>query len=434
MNKRALYFGYAVAWLAGVIILSQVIPYAKLGPAISGLFIGKKAILTGWTSGLVGLFATKKATITTWTGYSQWGVFLLLNVLAMWLIWTLARMFHVARRDADVEEGDITALFDRVSMGLVWSIATILFSILIVGLCSTGKSGTLRHFIFSLPNGVFEAKILLGFLGALGLVMFILMANRNVMTIFLKELRIYFTTPIAYVVMMLFSLLAGYFFTLAFSNFQRYSMIYQIRFKQMAQFNINDMVLTQTLNVFGIILLFLVPILTMRLIAEEKKNRTFELLMTSPLTTAEIVIGKYLSVVAALALLLGITLIYPLILGIVSPGSFEWAPVFTGYLGMLLLASALASVGLLCSSLTEDQIIAAVIAFGVLLLLWVIESAAGRMADGVARETVAYLSILAHLKGFIKGVVEVKDVVYYLSMIFFANFLTHRMIESQRWK
>ena len=436
MNERTQNFGFAVAWLVGVVILAVMIPYAKIGTHISKLFIGKTAVLSHWTVHIIKLFTNNKSTIAQWLVYTQWAVFLIVLGVIFYWIRRLSCGFHKTRRDnTEAIENNMLGLFDKLSMGLVWSVTTSVAIAFIMAICSTGSSNTLRYFIFDLARKNFaQSGILLGIVGIAVLLTFILMANRNIWTIFKKEMRIYFTTPIAYVVMMLFSVLSGYFFTLALANFERYSMIYRVRFRMMAQFNLNDIVFAQILNVFGVILLFLIPILTMRLIAEEKKNSTFELMMTSPLTTAEIIVGKYISVLGALSALLGITLIYPLIVGIISPGSFEWAPIFTGYFGMFLLSSGLAAVGLLCSSLTENQIIAAVVSFGILLLLWVIESAAGRMGDGWARETVSYISVLAHLKGFIQGVVEVKDVVYYLSLIFFANFLTHRIVESQRWR
>jgi ABC-2 type transport system permease protein len=174
--------------------------------------------------------------------------------------------------------------------------------------------------------------------------------------------------------------------------------------------------------------------LTMRLIAEEKKNRTYELLMTSPITSTEIVVGKFLSAFAVLSILIGLTFLYPLLVGLVGSGNFEWAPIFTGYLGLLLMAGSFAAIGLFSSSLTENQVIAAVVTFGILLLLWIINWAASNLADGSLREIIAYLSITTHLTSFTKGLIEIRDVVYYLSLILFANLLAHRMVEAQRWR
>ncbi len=436
MSKRSQELGFAIAWLIGTIILAVKIPFAKIGTLLSRSFIGEQAVLTNWTVHLFKNFAKDNATISQWVFYTQWILFLVVLGLIFYWVRSLACRFHMAKRDEDEALDNPTlGMINYLSMGLVWSVATIVGAILVMAIASTGNAGSLRYFIFDLARHKFDQSgILLGIIAIALIITFLLMANRNIWTIFKKEMSIYLTTPIAYVVMMLFSILSGYFFTLALSNFERYSTLYRLRFRMMAQFNLNDIVFAQILNVFGVILLFLIPILTMRLIAEEKRNSTFELMMTSPLTTLEIVLGKYLSVLVALSALLGITLLYPLMVGIMAPGSFEWAPIFTGYFGMYLLASALAAIGLLCSSLTENQIIAAVVSFGILLLLWVIESAAGRMGDGWARETVSYLSILVHLKNFVQGVVASKDVIYYLSLIFFANFLTYRIVESQRWR
>ena len=116
-----------------------------------------------------------------------------------------------------------------------------------------------------------------------------------------------------------------------------------------------------------------------------------------------------------------------------EPGSFEWAPLFTGYFGLLLLAGAFAGIGLLCSSFSEDQMVAAATSFGILMLLWLVGALASFTSAGWFRVTVQYLSILSHLQGFTKGVLSNKDIVYYVSFIFFSTFLAHRVVESQRW-
>ncbi|MEM1008433.1 MAG: ABC transporter permease subunit, partial [Myxococcota bacterium] len=184
----------------------------------------------------------------------------------------------------------------------------------------------------------------------------------------------------------------------------------------------------------GTILLFLAPMLTMRLLSEERKSRTYELLMTAPLTTTEIVLGKFLSAFVALSSLVLVTSIYPIILGVMGKGDFEWAPIFTGYLGLLLLMGAFAAIGLFGSTLSENQIVSGVVTFGILLLLWIISWAASSMNEGTLREIVSYLSITEHMAKFSQGVVQVKDIIYYVSLILFGNLLAHRVIESQRWR
>lgn len=412
MNERAQNLGFGLAWMIGVVALVYVTPHTLIGPAIS------KALLS--------------PSPTTW----HWVLYLGLHAFVIGMLWYGASLFHVHIRDTSetfIQPG--AGLFDRINLGLVWATVTSVTLTLILGICSTGKDGTLRAFMYDAARGTFESKVLLVLGGFLLLIIGTLMSNRSIWSMFVKEIRIYFTTPIAYAVMMLFTFLTGFFFQNLFTTFDRYQNIYQFRFKMSpAHFNLNDFVYTQTFRTFGVILLFLVPILTMRLFAEEKKNKTYELLMTSPITTTEIIISKYLSSFTVLATIMLLTFLYPLLVGVMHPGTFEWAPVFTGYLGLLLLVGAFAAVGMFCSSLTENQIIAASIAFGVLLSLWIIEWAASFMSPGGYQDAVRYLSIISHLKAFTKGVINYTDTFYYVSVIFFCNFLAHRVVESQRWR
>lgn len=408
MNERISNLGFGLAWLVGVLLLGKFLPLARLAQRASSSILGANPKTSAWV--LMAVVVLGGIALLVYAGAS----------------------LHRKIRDRDKSPQDV--LIDNLSMGLIWSLVTIGSANLLLIYCAGGKTRTLRAFVFNLAKGQFESKVLLIVLGIFGLIAFILMSSRTIWTLFAKEFRLYFTTPIVYAIMMLFTMLAGYFFYGWFSTFLQYSIRSMAMRMPPAQLNLNDFVFMRTFNVLGVILLFMVPLLTMRLLAEEKKNKTYELLMTAPITSFEIVVSKYLSAFAVLASLLSLTLLYPVLISWVAPQSFDWGHVFTGYLGLLFLAGAFAAIGLFCSSLTENQIISAVVAFGVLLLLWVIEWASFGMKDGWARETVAYLSILTHLKGFIKGVVELKDVVYYLSLIVFANFLAHRAIESQRWR
>lgn len=470
MNERSQNFGFGLSWLIGTYTLVYVIPHTKVGPYLSQHLLGATPSAWKWAGYLLvhlGVIAL------LWAGMSVYhviirdgeepevsqgsGILMYAGILALaavlilgprvlfkltkleWILrlvvflslalamlWDYASLSH-AKRDRQGRK-----LMDQVSLGLAWSAVTALSVMLILSVCSTGKPGTLRAFIYDLARGKQESMILYAFIAVEMLCLLIYLGNRSIRAIVNKELWLYFTTPIAYAVMMLFTFLTGFFFFNLFATFDRAQMMYRLRARQVV-LNLNDFVFTNTFRTFGVILLFLVPILTMRLLAEEKKNRTYELLMTAPITTTEIVISKYLSAFAVLASMLAVTFLYPLVVGFVSPGSFEWAPVFTGYFGLLLLVGTFAAIGLLCSSLSEDQIIAAAIAFGILMLLWVIEWAASFMSPGWGRETVQYLSILSHLKGFTKGLLSAKDAVYYVSFIFLAGFLTHRVVESQRW-
>ena len=255
---------------------------------------------------------------------------------------------------------------------------------------------------------------------------------RNILTLIGKELHLYFISPIAYVVAMVF---------LAVSDFLFYS---QIRFYsglslQMMQFqgnmpelNIHDAIFRPTLMNMSVILLLIMPLLTMRLFAEEKKGRTNELLMTSPITITEIVLGKFLAAMTVYLLLLILSLHLPLILSVATEVS--WKPLLSSYLGLFLMGGVFLAMGLFASSLTENQIIAAVISFGILIGLWLTGATAHGAGGSAAAEVANYLSMLDHLDNFVKGLISTRDLTYFLSMTALGLFLTHRVVESQRWK
>jgi ABC-2 type transport system permease protein len=170
---------------------------------------------------------------------------------------------------------------------------------------------------------------------------------------------------------------------------------------------------------------------TMRTYAEEKRSGTMELLLTSPLTDVQIILGKFLGAMGLFASMLLVTAIDVAIL--FRLGNPEWKPVLTGYLGLLLLGGCFLSLGLLISSLTKNQIVAGGMTFGVFLLLWIVNW----FADGVGpttREVLNYLSITAHLEDFVRGILDTKHIVYYLSFITFGLFLTAKSVDSERWR
>jgi ABC-2 type transport system permease protein len=181
----------------------------------------------------------------------------------------------------------------------------------------------------------------------------------------------------------------------------------------------------------SIIILFIMPMITMRTYAEEKRSGTMELLLTSPLTDVQIILGKFLGAMGLFAAMLLVTAIDVAIL--FRLGNPEWKPVLTGYLGLLLLGGCFLSLGLLISSLTKNQIVAGGMTFGVFLLLWIVNW----FADGVGpttREVLNYLSITAHLEDFVRGILDTKHIVYYLSFITFGLFLTAKSVDSERWR
>lgn len=256
---------------------------------------------------------------------------------------------------------------------------------------------------------------------------------RNVLAIAGKDIRSYFVSPIAYVVMTGFLLLGGWFFFNLLAHFNFLLGIYSsMRNPEALQrLNLNEFVIAPLLHNLSIVLVILVPVITMRAFAEEKRAGTYELLMTSPLSIAEIVLGKFLGAFVFVFVMLLLTGVYPVILFVY--GQPEIGVVLGGFLGLLLLATAFLSVGLFTSSLTENQIIAAVSCLVVLLLLYVIAwpaESVGTTLGAVLR----YASLTEHFSEMIKGVIDTKDVVYFLSVIVLALFLTHRAVESLRWR
>lgn len=256
---------------------------------------------------------------------------------------------------------------------------------------------------------------------------------RNAVTIAGKELRSYFVSPIAYVVLTGFLLLGGWFFFNLLSRFSFLLSIYSAMRNPEAQMrlNLNDFVIAPLLHNLSVVLVILVPVITMRTFAEEKRSGTYELLMTSPLSISEIVAGKFIGAFVFLLIMIGLTGVYPLILFLY--GNPEAGIVASGYLGLLLLGTAFISVGLLTSSFTENQIIAAVSCLVLLLLLYVIAwpaETAGPVLGGVLK----YLSLTEHFGELVKGVIDTKDVVYFLSVIVLSLFLAQRSVESVRWR
>jgi ABC-2 type transport system permease protein len=249
--------------------------------------------------------------------------------------------------------------------------------------------------------------------------------------IFKKELRLYFTSPVAYAVLFFFLLIAGYFFFSIFQYFSFASMQATMNPQMAGQVNVTDGVMRPLFTNISVILLFLMPMLTMRLFAEERRSGTIELLLTYPVRDGAVLLGKYFAALALYALMLAVTLVYP---GIVLYfARLEPGALLTGYLGLVLLGAAFLAVGLLASSLTENQIIAVVGAFGVLLILWVLGWAADAASGGWGR-ALRHIGILDHLDSFSKGVLDTKDIIYFLNVSVLALFLTLRAVESRRWK
>jgi ABC-2 type transport system permease protein len=252
----------------------------------------------------------------------------------------------------------------------------------------------------------------------------------NTFTICRKELSSYFRSPIAYGVMFFFALIAGYFFYAAVAIFIRQS-LQATMMGQSVPMSVDDWVIRSVLSNVAVVGLFMVPMITMRLFAEEKRTGTIELLITSPLRDMEIIIGKWLAALSLYGAMLLLSLVNVAILYMY--GKPSWKPLLIGYLGLLLQGGCMLALGAFVSTCTKNQIVAAVAGFGLLLLLWVINWASS-LDNTVVSRVLGYLSITDHFENFSKGVMDIKDTVFYASVIVFGLFLTARSMESMRWR
>jgi ABC-2 type transport system permease protein len=253
---------------------------------------------------------------------------------------------------------------------------------------------------------------------------------RNTLAIADKELRSYFASPIAYILIGFFSLLFGWFFYVYLMAFNQQSQ-QMMQFGQGGGANINQMMIRGLFQNTAVIILFVMPMITMRTYSEEKRSGTIELLLTSPVTDLEIIVGKFLGALALYAAMLLVTMLYMVMLFKIS--NPEWRPIAAGYLGLLLMGGCFLSAGLFISSLTKNQIVAGFLTFATFLMLWIINWI-GESSGPMTRDIVAYLSIVEHFDDFARGIVDTKHVVYYLSFITFGLFLTAKSVDSERWR
>jgi ABC-2 type transport system permease protein len=262
---------------------------------------------------------------------------------------------------------------------------------------------------------------------------------RSLLAIVRKELNVYFTTPIAYVVFMVIALIAALLFTGSvdvYRTFVARMSPYEGQ-EVLEHLNLTDVVVSRLFDAFGLCFVILSPFLSMRLIAEEKRARTFELIMTSPVRPFQIVLGKYLASLCVVALAIAIVAAFPVLLSFFARGAqggsaIEWQTTGTGLLGLFLLGAMCMAVGLFLSALTDSVIVAALITFIVLFGLWVV-TIFTIGSQGPARDLAQGLSSSEHLVAFLQGRIELKDVVYYLSFVALGLWLTDRAIEGQRW-
>jgi|TARA_B110000116_G_scaffold216770_1_gene193773 ABC-2 type transport system permease protein len=251
----------------------------------------------------------------------------------------------------------------------------------------------------------------------------------NIVALAQKEIRAYFVSPMAYALLGFFALLFGYFYIASMNVMLQFSM------GQLGQggpqvVNINEFMVRPLFSNTALILLMMLPFLTARAYAEEKRSGTIELLLTSPLTDFQIIIGKFLGAMTLYVMMLALTLIH---VGVLFwYGEPEWGPIVSGYLGLLLIGSSFISVGLAISSMTKSQMVAGLATLAVLLLFWIINWV-GDPSGSTTQAVLSYLSIIEHFDDFSKGVIDTTHVTYYVSFTALGLFLTAKSLDTARW-
>jgi ABC-2 type transport system permease protein len=253
---------------------------------------------------------------------------------------------------------------------------------------------------------------------------------KNVWVICRKELRSYFASPIAYAVMALFALIFGLVFFSATREFANLAFRSQVMGGAQPM-SVNEFIIRPLLAFAGTVSLFLIPMISMRLFAEEKRNGTIELLLTSPVQDLSIILGKWLGAVFLYLFVLGMSLFSIALL--FAWGKPDWKPVLIAYLGLILQAGCLLAVGALISAMTSNQIVAGGATFFFSLMLYMLSWLTEYDSTTTSR-VLGYVSIVTHMENFSKGILDLKDTVFYVTFIFLALFLTARQMESLRWR
>jgi ABC-2 type transport system permease protein len=253
----------------------------------------------------------------------------------------------------------------------------------------------------------------------------------RVAAIYRRELLFFFNSAVAYAVMTVFVLLAGYFFYNLLAYFNLASIETMQNPVGARGLSLTESVVRPLFGNISVVMLLILPLLTMRLLSEERKSGTAELLFTFPISDWDAILGKYFATVTVYASMLALTVLYPLLLAkYTSP---EPGPILTGYLGLFLIGAAYVAMGLFFSSLSENQLVAGVATFGCGLLFLIVAWLTPFVSPGVAL-VLHQLSILEHFESFSGGILDSNDVVYYLNFTVFFLFLTSRVLDSQRWR
>ncbi len=257
---------------------------------------------------------------------------------------------------------------------------------------------------------------------------------KNFYLIFQKELRSYFNSPIAFVVITTFLIISGYFFYTIFATFSTISfqaMTSPIMARQYNQLNVTEMVVRPFFANLSLFMLIMLSMLTMRIFSEEKKSGTIELLLTYPVRDSEVILGKFAGCMGIFSIMVFLTV--PCFILIEMFGEPEMGVVLSGYVGLFLMGAAFISLGIFASSVTENQIVAAVVSFCFLLIFFMMGYSAGFASETIGG-ILKYLSFTPHLDNFAKGVLDTEDIMYYLLFTLFCIFLNMRSLESKRWR
>lgn len=255
---------------------------------------------------------------------------------------------------------------------------------------------------------------------------------RGILTIAGKDLRSLFLSPLFWVIAGLCTIVWSVLYTIGVSEFAQRSMMMMAQGQSEGGPSIHFEVFARHISLVNFIMILAVAALTMRLFAEEKKSRTFDLLLTSPVTATEIVGGKFLAGLGAAWALVGISALYPISLSVFA--DFDWGPLAASYLGLALLTGCYVGVGMFASSLTESSVLAVVMSLIFSVGIWFIGAAADAAESPMWVAVFEHLSVGTHFVNFIKGSVGVAGVVFFASLMFLTFFLTQRVVESSRWR
>ncbi|MBC7742170.1 MAG: ABC transporter permease subunit [Bdellovibrionaceae bacterium] len=256
---------------------------------------------------------------------------------------------------------------------------------------------------------------------------------RSTYVIFKKELKGYFFSPLFYFIAFVMTILLSVMFAIQLEKFAFSAANAMMQFGvSPQQQNIHYALFLPHLSLVNLLLIFLIPALSMRLIAEEKKMRTFDLLLTSPISSTSIVLGKYLATLVTIFGLIAVAMIYPLVSR--QMAQFAWAPTLIAALGIFLVAAVYAAMDLFASSLTDNALIAFVLSIVFNLALWFVGALNESFDAPLAKKVLEHISLNTHLAGLIEGTIRTNGLVFFASLIFLFCFLTERVIESARWR